>query len=153
MWRDETKSARKGNDAMSMPDMETQGPFRMDPAVVVWTLVRELLEQQRSLVQLEQTLAAVKAQHADNYDEVVSLTYDLKNLSDLVALRRLWYSKGLPSMLAKLSVALEAHETFGDQALSIDDPVDAELWRSKYFVAVDDLSITVPLNTPRISEA
>lgn len=138
---------------MSMPDMETQGPFRMDPAVVVWTLVRELLEQQRSLVQLEQTLAAVKAQHADNYDEVVSLTYDLKNLSDLVALRRLWYSKGLPSMLAKLSVALEAHETFGDQALSIDDPVDAELWRSKYFVAVDDLSITVPLNAPRISEA
>lgn len=138
---------------MSMPDMETQGPFRMDPAIVVWTLVRELLEQQRSLVQLEQTLAAVKAQHADNYDEVASLTYDLKNLSDLVALRRLWYSKGLPSMLAKLSVALEAHETFGDQALSIDDPVDAELWRSKYFVAVDDLSITAPLNPPRISEA
>lgn len=126
---------------MSMPDMETQGPFRMDPAVVVWTLVRELLDQQRSLVQLEQTLAAVKAQHADNYDEVVSLTYNLKNLSDLVALRRLWYSKGLPSMLAKLSVALEAHETFGDQAVFIDDPVDAELWRSKYFVAVNDLSV------------
>lgn len=138
---------------MSMPDMEAQGPFRMDPAVVVWTLVRELLEQQRSLVQLEQTLAAVKAQHVDNYDEVVSLTYDLKNLSDLVALRRLWYSKGLPSMLAKLSVALEAHETFGDQALSIDDPVDAELWRSKYFVAVNDLSVTLPRNPPRISEA
>ena len=112
-----------------------------------------MLEQQRSLVQLGQTLAAVKAQHADNYDEVASLNYDLKNLSDLVALRRLWYSKGLPSMLAKLSVALEAHETVGDQVLSIDDPIDAELWRSKYFVAVDDLSITVPLNTPRISEA
>ncbi|OMB99082.1 hypothetical protein A5739_04750 [Mycobacterium colombiense] len=138
---------------MSMPDMETQGPFHMDPAVVVWTLVRELLEQQRSLVQLEQTLDAVKAQHANNYDEVVSLTYDLKNLSDLVALRRLWYSKGLPSMLAKLSVALEAHETFGDQELSIDDPVDAELWRSKYFVAVNDLSVTPPRNPPRISEA
>lgn len=136
---------------MSMPDMETDGPFHMDPAVAVWTLVRELLEQQRSLVQLEQTLAAVKAQHADNYDEVASLNYDLKNLSDLVALRRLWYSKGLPSMLAKLLVALEAHETVGDQVLSIDDPVDAELWRSKYFVAVNDLSVTLPGNPPRIS--
>jgi hypothetical protein len=129
---------------MSMPDMEAQGPFRLDPAVAVWSLVRELIEQQRSLVQLEQTLAAVKAEHADNADEVVSLTYDLKNLSDLVDLRRLWYSKGLPSMLAKLAVVLEAHETFGDQAFSIDDPVDAELWRGKYFVAVDDMTVAMP---------
>lgn len=125
----------------------------MDPAVVVWTLVRELLDQQRSLVRLEQTLAAVKSQHADDYGEVVSLTYDLKNVSDLVALRRLWYSKGLPNMLAKLSVALEAHETVGDQALSIDDPVDAELWRSKYYVAVNELSVTPSRNPSRITDA
>ncbi|OBH62106.1 hypothetical protein A5685_02255 [Mycobacterium colombiense] len=136
---------------MSMPDMEAQGPLWMDPAVVVWSLVRELIDQQRSLVQLEQTLAAVKAEHADNFDEIVSLTYDLKNLNDLVTLRRLWYSKGLPSMLAKLAVVLEAHETFGDQALSIDDPVDAELWRSKYFVAVDDLTVVLPQNSPGTS--
>lgn len=116
----------------------------MDPAVAVWSLVRELIDQQRSLVQLEQTLAAVKAEHANNIDEVVSLTYDLKNLSDLVGLRRLWYSKGLPSMLAKLAVVLEAHETFGGQAFSIDDPVDAELWRGKYFVAVDDMTVALP---------
>lgn len=129
---------------MSMPDMEAHGPFRMDPAVAVWSLVRELIEQQRSLAQLEQTLATVKAEHADNLDEVVSLSYDLKNLGDLAGLRRLWYSKGLPSMLAKLAVALEAHERFGDHALSIDDPVDAELWRSKYFVAMDDLTVAMP---------
>ncbi|CAM3134682.1 hypothetical protein MYCO108962_01215 [Mycobacterium colombiense] len=116
----------------------------MDPAVAVWSLVRELIEQQRSLAQLEQTLAAVKAEHADNLDEVVSLSYDLKNLSDLAGLRRLWYSKRLPSILAKLAVALEAHERFGDHALSIDDPVDAELWRSKYFVAMDDLTVAMP---------
>lgn len=133
---------------MSMPDMEAHGPLRMDPSGAVWSLVRELIEQQRSLVQLEQTLAAVKAEHADNLDEVVSLTCDLKNLSDLATLRGLWYSKGLPSMLAKLAVVLEAHETFGDQALSIDDPVDAELWRSKYFVAVDDLTATPPRSAP-----
>lgn len=133
---------------MSMPDMEAQGPFRMDPAVAVWSLVRELIEQQRLLVQLEQTLAAIKAEHANNIDEVVSLTYDLKNLSDLVGLRRLWYSKGLPSMLAKLAVVLEAHETFGGQAFAIDDPVDAELWRGKYFVAVDDMTLATPRNAP-----
>ncbi|WP_156749264.1 hypothetical protein [Mycobacterium sp. 1165196.3] len=120
----------------------------MDPAVAVWSLVRELIEQQRSLAQLEQSLAAVKAEHANNADEVVSLTYDLKNLSDLVGLRQLWYSKGLPSMLAKLAVVLEAHETFGDQAFCIDDPVDAELWRGKYFVAVADLTLATPRNAP-----
>ncbi|OBH57574.1 hypothetical protein A5682_19815 [Mycobacterium mantenii] len=131
---------------MSMPDMDAQGPFRIDPADAVWALVRELIEQQHSVVQLEQTLAAIKADHADDFDEVVSLTCDLKNLSDLAALRRLWYSRGLPGMLAKLAVALEAHETFGDHAVTIDDPVDAELWRSKYRVAVDDLTVTLPPN-------
>ncbi|OBH44134.1 hypothetical protein [Mycobacterium mantenii] len=131
---------------MSMPDMDAQGPFRIDPADAVWALVRELIEQQHSVVQLEQTLAAIKADHADDFDEVVSLTCDLKNLSDLAALRRLWYSRGLPGMLAKLAVALEAHETFGDHAVTIDDPVDAELWRSKYRVAVDDLTVTLAPN-------
>lgn len=126
---------------MSMPDMHGHGPFRINPTVAIWVLVSELIGQQRTVVRLEQTLAAIKAEHAESSGEVISLTYDLKNLSDLAALTRLWYSKALPSMLAKLAVTLEAHETFRDQAVTIDDPVEAELWRSRYFAAVDDLTV------------
>lgn len=129
---------------MSMPDMNEPGPFYMDPAAAVWNLVRELVKQQRFVVQVERILAAMQAEHADNADEILSLSYDLKNVCDLVALRKLWYTRTLPSVVAQLALALEVHETFGDGAVTIDDPIDAALWRSKYFVAVGDMTVTSP---------
>jgi len=127
-----------------MPDMEAEGPFCINPAAAVWALARELIQQQHSVTQLERMLAAIQAEHLDSSEEVISLGYDLKNVSDLVDLKWLWYSKTLPSLVAKFAVALEAHETFGDGTVTIDDPIDAGLWRSKYFVAVDDMTVTLP---------
>jgi hypothetical protein len=127
-----------------MPDMDSQGPFCIDPAAAVWTLARELIEHQQLIAQLDRMLAALQAEHVNSPDEVMSLSYGAKNVSDLVALKLHWYSKTLPSIVAKFVVALEAHETFGDRAVTIDDPIDAGAWRSKYFVAVDDLTVTSP---------
>ncbi len=124
-----------------MPEMDTQGPFSIEPATAVWTLVRELVKQQRSIAQLEQKLAAMQTEHFESSDEVTSLNYDVKNLSDLASLKWHWYSKTLPSMVAKFAVALEAHETFGNAAVTINDPIDAAVWRSKYFVAVGDMTV------------
>jgi hypothetical protein len=132
-----------------MPDMDARGPFCIDPAAAVWTLVRELIEQQQLIAQLDRMLAALQAEHLNSPDEVIRLNYGLKNVSDLVALKLHWYSKTLPSIVAKFAVALEAHETFGDSAVTIDDPIDAGAWRSKYFVAVDDLTVTSPPNKGR----
>ena len=134
---------------MSMPDLNTTGSFCMDPAVVVWTLVRELVTQQRSLAQVERTLLAIQADHSDDVDEMLSLSYDLKTFSDLVALKELWYARTLPTMIAQLALVLEVHETFGDDTVTIEDPVDAALWRSKYFVALEDLTITRPSDRRR----
>lgn len=131
-------------DAMSMPDMNVPGPFCMDPAAVVWTLVRELAKQQRSVVQIERTLLAIQAEYADKAEEVLSLSYDLKNISDLVALKALWYTRTLPGIVAQLALALEVHETFGDRQVTIEDSVDADFWRSKYFVALDDMTVSMP---------
>jgi hypothetical protein len=128
---------------MSMPDMNAEGPFCMDPAVAVWTLVRELVTQQRSVARVGRTLAALQAQHADNnYEEIISLSDDLKNASDMVALKHMWYTKTLPSLVAQFALVLEVHDTFGDGPVTIDNPIDAALWRNKYFVAVDDLTVT-----------
>ncbi|BBX42053.1 hypothetical protein [Mycobacterium simiae] len=125
---------------MEMPDMNESGPFCMDPVATVWKLVGELVKQQRSVVQVERMLAAMQAEHADQDREVLSLAYDLKNVCDLAALRELWYTRTLPSMVAQLALALEVHETFGEGTVTIDDPIDASLWRSKYFVAMQDMT-------------
>lgn len=135
---------------MSMPDMDGEGPFHLDPTASVWSLVRELVERQRSAVGLQRTLAAIQAEHSGRPEEIISLKDDLKNVSDLVALRELWYSSGLPSMVAKLALVLEVHETFGDSEVTIDEPVDAALWRNKYFVALDDLTFSLPADRGRI---
>lgn len=138
--REGRERGREGNEAMEMPDMNESGPFCMDPVATVWTLVGELVKQQRSVVQVERMLAAMQAEHADQDREVLSLAYDLKNVCDLAALRELWYTRTLPSMVAQLALALEVHETFGDGTVRIDDPIDASLWRSKYFVAMQDMT-------------
>jgi hypothetical protein len=137
---------RNAMNIPDMPEMGTQGPFSIEPATAVWTLVRELVKQQRSIAQVGQMLAAIQTEHVDSPEEVISLNYDVKNVSDLAALKWLWYSKTLPDMVAKFAVALEAHETFGDAAVTIDDPIDAAVWRSKYFAAVDDMTVTLAPN-------
>jgi hypothetical protein len=137
---------------MNMPDMDGQGPFCIDPTAVVWTLASELVEQQRSIAQLERMLAAIRAEHIGRPEEIRSLNYDAKNASDLVSLKRLWYEKTLPSMIAKLAVALEAHQTFGDAIVTIDDPIDAAVWKNKYFVAVDDMTVISRPNPKKADE-
>jgi hypothetical protein len=129
---------------MNMPDMDANGPVSMEPAVVVWTLARELVEQQRLIAQLERKIADMQAKHLDDPEAVMSLAYVAKNLSDINTLRRLWYSKALPSLVAKFAVVLDAHETFGDGSMTIDDPMDAALWRTKYYVEVEDMTVTLP---------
>ncbi len=129
-----------------MPDMDARGPLCLDPAAAVWALARELIEQQQAIVQLERMLAAVQAEHVDSPEEVISLNYDFKNISDLVSLKLLWYSKTLPSMVAKFAVALEAHETFGDDVVTIQDPIEVAVWNNKYFVAVDEMTADLPPN-------
>ncbi len=47
-------------------------------------------------------------------------------------------------MIAQLALALEVHQTFGDGIVTIEDPLDASLWRNKYFVALEDLTVTPP---------
>jgi hypothetical protein len=94
-----------------MPDMDAQGPFCIDSAAVVWTLARELVEQQHFIARLERVLSAIQAGHVDGSEEAISLKYAEKTLSDLVVLRWLWYSKTLPSIVAKFALTLEAHET------------------------------------------
>jgi len=129
---------------MSMPDLNAVGPFCIDPAAMVWTLVSDLVTQQRSLAQVERTLLATQADHSGNVDEMLSLSYDLKTFSDLAALKELWYARTQPAMIAQLALALEAHETFGDGMVTIEDPLDASLWRNKYFVALEDSTVTPP---------
>ncbi|OBI24921.1 hypothetical protein A5709_09995 [Mycobacterium sp. E1386] len=137
---------------MSIPDMDAQGPFRMDPAAAVWSIVRDLVERQRSMAELQRKLTAIQAKHAGQSEEIIGLNDDLKNVSDLVALRDLWYSKGLPSMVAKLALVLEVRDTLGDSEVTIDDPTDAALWRNRYFVAVDDLTFSLPPDRRRSSQ-
>jgi hypothetical protein len=128
---------------MSTPDMNADGPFCMDPADAVWTLVRQLIKQQRYITRVERLLLAFQAQHADNkYEEIISLSDDLKNATDVVALKRMWYAENLPTLVAQLTLVLEVHDTFGDGPVTVDDPIDAALWRNKYFVAVDDLKVS-----------
>jgi hypothetical protein len=115
----------------------------MDPDTAVWTLVRELVTQQRSVAKIERKLMAIQADHAARPENIVSLRNDLKNASDLAALHHLWRTKTLPSLVAQLAVTLEVHDAFGGEPITIDDPVDAALWKSKYFVAVEDMTASL----------
>lgn len=129
---------------MSIPDMNAQGPLRINPSRAIWTLARELVDQQRSIVEIERRLAAMRAKHAENLGEISSLTSEPKSAGDLIALQQLWYSKLLPSTVAKIAFTLEVYETYGDRDVSIDDPFDADLWRSKYLNAVNQMTPATP---------
>jgi hypothetical protein len=132
-----------------MPDMNAQGPFCTNPSQLIRALVRDLVKQQRSIVDVERRLTALQAKHSGSFDEIVSLTHEPKNSSDLVALKELWCSKLLPSMVAKLAFALEVYDTYGDREVTVDDPFYADLWRSKYFAALDDMAMTMPPDQQR----
>ncbi len=127
---------------MNMPDINANGPLCINPAAAVWTLARELVDRQRSIAELERSLAAMLAENVDIPEEIISLNCAEKNAADLLALKWLWYSKTLPSLIAKFAVALEAHETVGDGAMTTDDPLDVAVWRNKYIVAFNDMTIT-----------
>lgn len=134
---------------MSMPDMNAQGPFCVDPGAAVWTLVRDLVHQQHSIAELGQMLAAIRAEHVANPEEMISLDFDLKTFSDLATLKVQWYYQTLPSLVAKLEVLSEMHETFGDGPVAIDDLVDAALWRNKYHVALNAMTVDASLGRGR----
>jgi hypothetical protein len=103
---------------MSIPDGPTAGSSGLDPDAVVWTLARELVAGQRRIVEIEEMLAAGQAEPANHVDDMLSLSFGLKNDSDLAMLKALWYQRTLPKLIARLAVVLEVHEAFGD-------PIDA----------------------------
>jgi hypothetical protein len=127
---------------MSMPDMDSDGPFSIDPAVAVWALARELVEGQRVVAELGRSISAMQARHFDDPDPAINFVREQKSISDINTLRSLWYSKTLPGLIAKFAIALEAHETCSDGSIVVNDPIDAALWRSKYFVTVENLTVT-----------
>ena len=79
----------------------------------------------RRIAEIEERLAVGQAEAASDVDDMLSLSFGLKNDSDLAMLKALWYQRTVPKLIAQLGFALEVHEASGDGVATIDDPIDA----------------------------
>lgn len=101
--------------------------FEMDPQAVIFSLARQLVAGRRTLAELERSAQAVRASGADTPAARELLSRVRETQTD-------WFEQVLPSQLASMQVALEAHDTFGPGHTKVDDPIDAAVWNNKIFV-------------------
>jgi hypothetical protein len=95
--------------------------FAMNPVAVIEALARQPVGQQRSIAALEEKAAALPR---DSPDPAV------RDLLDRISrARRDWVRGGLPTLTASFQLALEVLDTFGPDGVSIEDPIEAAVWK------------------------
>lgn len=120
-------------DVTEHHDHGPDGVFAMDPDPTLREIARRIVLGQANIAGLLRHAATLRANAPDDPDVSTFL-------ADLDGTVESWHGEALPSLVASLKLALEVHDTFGGQAVTIDDPLDAALWNNKYFAWTRELS-------------
>ncbi|WP_100514141.1 hypothetical protein [Mycobacteroides abscessus] len=110
---------------MSAPDAHFV--FSVKPAQAIELLTRQLVEQQFTLAQMRQTVAALPPEHA------AELQGNVDELADR------WVRVYLPHLTAALRLAHEVLDTYGPEGVSTTDGFDGGVWDNKFFVWLKEL--------------
>ena len=124
------------NGEPQQSDAPSNGVFAMDPEPALRQLARHLIATQKEMADLARDAQIVRSLGANNAP--------LKEL--LVAwedFHQQWITQRLPSLTAAMRLALEVYDTFGSGMISLDDPIEADIWNNKYFVWERELSPTL----------
>lgn len=122
--------------AQTGPDGASESIFAIDPQETIWTLARQLVSGKHTISQLNASARILRRAKPD--DPAV-----LHHLSQLQQTTDDWFYSVLPSLLASVQVAIEAHDTFGPGFTRVEDPIDAAVWNNKFFVWRERLGGTI----------